>query len=217
MIMLLTAVLVYALVFTTDYAFYVKQGAAYRYVSWQTWILITVGQITLLTLFFSTFLDFFSHLYNEILFLSLLTVVLFSFTYILVKEGLIVSHETSRTERSLTHWYVIVKGAEIVFQQMVYLLIALALVDLVGVFWYTYILYILILSIVHAPVIFGTNKEVSQRLSFGLAAIAAPCFYVFTEIGYFFPAVYLHCLMYVFFWLTFADFDQLEHIVHKRG
>ena len=51
-----------------------------------------------------------------------------------------------------------VKGAEIVFQQGVYLAIALFLVEHMGSYWYTYLAFTAILLIIHTVLIVSCNN-----------------------------------------------------------
>ena len=199
---------VYTIVFLTDYLFYVKQPSSYVYVSRRTWLLFTAGQASIIVLFWADFQPYIAHAWTELLFLGLLTSVVTYFTYALNKENAPVCYVTARTERCLSPGYVIVKGSEIVFQQLVYVAIAVSLVTVVGLHWLTYVLYMIILSIIHAPVVIDMDRSVRKILVFGLTVISAPIFYVYAELQYFFPAVYLHSMMYVFYWLTFADFGD---------
>lgn len=207
MTMVLLAIIVYAAIFLADYMFYVKHGVSYRYVSRRTWCLFTVGQILILAIFFKPFGPFLQHIYVELGFLALLTILISLFTYILTKEQEPVCFISSRTEHCLNPEYVFVKGTEIVFQQLTYCAMALSLLSLLGNYWYTYIIFVFLLIAVHTVVVIGSDINIRKILTFGIAVIAAPCMYIFIEIGWFFPAVYLHSLMYVFYWLTFADFD----------
>ncbi len=204
---LLTAVLLYILVFGADYLFYVKQEKSYKYISVQTYILFVIGQLAAIFLFYNEITSFFVHWQSEVVFLLIFTAFLLLFTYVLMRDRLYVCSMSSRSLRCLTPWYVLVKGAEIVFQQLIYLMVALTLASLLGVHFYTYVAYILILLIMHIVVILGGGQSVVKSLTFGLFAISAPIFYVYTEMGVFWPAVYLHGVMYVFYWLTIADFD----------
>lgn len=211
MLDILLAVLVFTVVFLTDYLFYVKQKSAYNYVSLRTYALFLLGQGVLIAIFFDKLHPYFQHLKAETVFLTVLLLVMVLFAHILMKDRLLVCHIMSRTERCLTPGYVMVKGAEIVFQQLTYLVIALTLVEIMDYTILTFIAFIQILLIMHTPVIISSSKNVISRLTFGIGVIAAPILYVFISVGYFFPAVYLHGIMYVFYWVTFADFED-NHI-----
>ncbi len=207
MINILVAVFIYAVVFLADYLFYVKRPASYRYTSLLNFFLFVGGQITLFLVFFDTLKPFFLHYKSEFFYLACLLVASLVFSRELIKDKLFVCHLTSRTERCLTPSYVAVKGMEIGFQQLTYLVIALSLVKILGFNILAFIAFIQILLIMHTPIIISCNKQVVSRLTFGIGVLAAPILYIFIEIGYFFPAVYLHALMYVFYWVTFADFQ----------
>lgn len=218
MIDVLLAVLIFTAVFLVDYLFYVKQRARYKYVTLHNYFLFIGGQLAILLVFFDKLLPYFLHFRLEFFYLTLLMIATVGFTYTLVKDHMFVCHITSRTECCLTPGYVFVKGAEIVFQQLTYLVIALTLVEVMGFTILTFIAFIQILLIMHTPVIISCNKPVVSRLTFGIGVIAAPILYIFVEVGYFFPAVYLHTLMYIFYWLTFADFERNNHLkVEKSG
>lgn len=207
MLTLLYAVALYVIVFGMDYLFYVKQGDQYNYVSRRTYLLFTAGQLLTIWLFFGLFKPFLSSWLIELSFIGLFAALLVLFTHLLTKDKVYVCSVSSRTLRCLTPAYVLVKGSEIVFQQLVYLVIAFSLIELLGLNALTYLVYIVILFLTHIIVILGGGQSVVKTLTFGLIVIAAPVFYIFTEIGIFWPAVYLHSIMYVFYWLTFADFD----------
>lgn len=204
---LLYAVLLYVVVFGIDYLFYVKQKDTYNYVSRRTYVLFMLGQFATVWLFYDPFKPFLLHFPLEFVMISVFAGLLFLFTYLLTRERVFVCSMSSRTLRCLTPYYVFVKGAEIVFQQMIYLAIALSLTSLLGIHFLTYIAYIVILLVIHIVVILGGGQSVVKSLTFGLFAISVPIFYIFTEHGVFWPAVYIHGIMYVFYWLLFANFD----------
>jgi hypothetical protein len=207
MVTLLLAVALYVLVFGIDYLFYVKQQDAYNYVSRRTISLFLIGQLTATWLFYDLFEPFLSHLPLESVMISVFAVLLFLFTYLLTRERVFVCSMSSRTLRCLTPYYVFVKGAEILFQQTIYLAIALSLTSLLGINFLTYLTYLIILLLAHIVVIIGGGQSVIKSLTFGLFSISVPIFYIFTSLEVFWPAIYLHGLMYVFYWITIADFD----------
>tara|TARA_B100000745_G_scaffold299981_1_gene252278 strand:+ start:907 stop:1584 length:678 start_codon:yes stop_codon:yes gene_type:complete len=218
---LLSAVLLYVVVFGADYLFYVKLKDAYSYVSRRTHILFVAAQIAALWYFFPVFKPYTTKFVAEVTLLGVLVFVLFGFAYALVRDRLYVCKNGTRTLRCLTPYYVWVKGSEIVFQELIYLVIALSLVTLMGVHFYTYLTFVIVLLIIHAVVILGGGQRVKKSLTFGLVVISVPIFYVFVEMQLFWPAVYLHAIMYVFYWLTFADFDvkpgENSHLVKNSG
>ena len=207
MLELLYAVLLYVVVFGIDYLFYVKQKDSYNYVSRRTYALFMLGQFAAIWLFYDLFQPFLIHLPMEFVMISVFAGLLFIFTYQLTRERVFVCSMSSRSLRCLTPYYVFVKGAEIVFQQTIYLAIALSLASLLGIHVLTYVAYMVILLITHIVVILGGGQSVVRSLTFGLFAITAPIFYIFIEYELFWPAVYIHGIMYVFYWLTIADFD----------
>lgn len=221
MITLLSAVLVYVVVFGIDYLFYVKHKDTYKYISLRTYMLFVAGQVAVIGIFYKQLAPFLVYWQSEVAFLSIFTAFLLLFTYVLIRDQLHICSMSSRSLRCLTPWYVLVKGAEIVFQQLIYLVIALTLTSLLGLHFYTYIAYMLILLIIHVVVIIGGGQSVVRSLTFGLFAISVPIFYLYTEMQVFWPAVYLHSIMYVFYWLTIADFDgappKVEQNVEKSG
>lgn len=214
---ILIVVLLFTFVFGVDYLFYVKQKSAYSYSSVQTLVLFLSGQIVLYLLFFDQLAPYIANLRIEFFYLLVLFIATVGFTYALVKDHLLVCHVTSRTERCLTPFYTVVKGSEIGFQQLSYLVIALSLVEILGYTLLTFIAFIQILLIMHTPVILSCNKPVVSRLTFGIGVLAAPILYIFISIGYLFPAIYLHTLLYVFYWLTFADFERNNHLVVQKS
>ena len=207
MIEILYAVALYVIVFGIDYLFYVKQKIRYEYVSRRTYFLFIAGQITAVWLFYDVFKQFVAQFPTELLFVSVLAGLLILFTYAMTRDKVYVCNLGSRSFRCLTPWYVVVKGAEIIFQQLIYLVIALSLVSLMGINLGTYTVYVFILLVAHVIVIVGCTRTIAKRLTFGLFAISIPIFYIFTAQGILWPAVYLHGIMYVFYWLLFADFD----------
>lgn len=207
MVELLLAVFLYVVVFGIDYLFYVKQKDAYNYVSRRTYVLFMLGQFTAIWLFYDLFKPFLDDLLLEFVMISIFAGLLFIFAYLLTKDKILVCSLSSRTLRCLTPYYVFVKGAEIVFQQLIYLVIALSLASILGIHLLTYLVYIVILLVTHVVVILGGGQNVVKSLTFGLFAISVPIFYIFTSVEVFWPAVYLHGIMYVFYWVTFADFD----------
>ena len=224
MIILLLAVALYVMVFGIDYLFYMKQRESYLYVSRRTYGLFMLGQITAIALFYPLFSSYTVNFLTEFLFLAGFAGLLIFFTHQLTKDRIYVCNMNSRSFRCLTPWYVWVKGSEIVFQQLIYAAIALSLQSILGIHLGTYLVYIVILLIIHTILVLNCGKAVAKQLSFGLFAIAAPIFYIFTTYDVIWPAIYLHGIMYVFYWLIYADFDvsPLETVhtpeeVDKRG
>jgi len=204
---LLSAVILYVFVFGIDYLFYVKQKEYYNYTSVRTYLLFMLGQITVLWLFYDLLKPFLTNWPVELATISFFAGLLLLFTYTLTHDRIYVCSMSSRTLRCLTPLYVVVKGSEIVFQEMMYLVIALLLASLLGSGFLTYVAFVLVLLTMHVVVILGGQQKVIKSLTFGLLAISVPIFYIFTHLGVFWPAVYLHGIMYVFYWLTFANFD----------
>jgi len=212
---LLYASALYVAVFGIDYLFYVKQKSHYKYVSRRTFALFVTGQIAALLLFIDLFKPYIANFFTETAFIAVFTVLMVTFTYQLTKDNVLVCNLGSRTFRCLTPWYVLVKGAEIIFQQLIYVALAISLANLLGINVGTYIAYTAILLIIHTVVIVGCTKSIAKRLTFGVFAMAVPMFYIFTVQELFWPAVYVHGIMYVFSWITFADFDVLPSSTKK--
>jgi hypothetical protein len=166
-----------------------------------------MGQIVAIALFYPLFSSYTVNFITEFLFLAGFAGLLIFFTHQLTKDRIYVCNPNSRSFRCLTPWYVWVKGAEIVFQQLIYATIALSLQSILGIHLGTYLVYIVILLVSHTVLVLNCDKAVAKQLSFGLFAIAAPIFYIFTTYDVIWPAIYLHSIMYVFYWLIYADFD----------
>lgn len=218
---LLSASLLYVLIFGIDYLFYIHLKERYQYVSRRTWILFIFAQGIALWYFAPFFKPYFTNIITEVTLLGVLVGLLYLFAYALMRDNLYICQDSTRTLRCLTPFYVWVKGGEIVFQELIYLVIAYSLTSLLGLNLASYISFVIVLMIIHVVVILGGGQRVVKSLTFGLAGISVPIFYIFVEMQLFWPAVYLHAIMYVFYWLVFADFDvkpgQNAHIVHKSG
>lgn len=204
---LLVIVAIFTTVFGIDYLRYQKNPLTYQYVSWETYALLILGQVAVIAYDYTYFQPFFEHATTEIVAILILLALILLFSFALKRERLLVCHTSSRTERCLTPGYVMVKGAELVFQQLTYAAIAFSLASQLGVSLYTFIAYTLILLIIHTPLIISMNKSATMRLSFGIFALSAPLFYSFVFLELFSPAIYLHSLLYIFLWLTFADWE----------
>lgn len=218
MLSLLGVVIVYTFVFGVDYLRYRSNPLTYQYVSRRTYLLFLVGILPIIYLFYTDFESFFEHIYTEIALISLLLAMMLLFSYLLSRERLLVCHTSSRTERCLTAGYVLTKGKEIMFQQFCYAGVAFSLVTLLGSGFWTYVGYIVILLIMHTPVILSMNVSAASRLTLGILVMAAPLFYIFIEVQHFWPSMYLHALLYVFLWLTFADWEgKIIHVSHETN
>jgi len=204
---LLFAVAIYVVVFGIDYLFYTKQKKTYQYVSRRTYVLFMTGQIAVFWLFYEHFQTHTSLLLTELVFVSIFAGLLLLFARQLTKDKVYVCNINERSYRCLTPWYVLVKGAEIVFQQMIYMVVAHSLADLLGVSILSYITFVVILLIMHSVIILGCSKANIKQLSFGIIALSVPIFYIFTSLDMLWPAVYLHGILFVFYWITFSDFD----------
>lgn len=208
---LLGAVLIYELVFGADYLFYVKQKSHYNYVSVRTFLLFIGGQTAIILLFLDEFQPFIENIYTELVFVGILVGVLLSFSYIVSRENTRIRSTISRTERSFTPGYVLAKGTDILFQQMVYAAIAISLVGILGTSTVTYISFMVILVIIHTPIVLKTNKQTFYILTLGLMVFSAPFLYAFSELMLFWPSVYIHSLAYTFMWMAFADSEDQKH------
>lgn len=204
---ILLASLVYVVTFGLDYLFYVKLKSAYNYVSRRTYVLFIIAQATSAVLFLPYYQPFLEHFVTEVVMLAIITLFLYVFAYALIRDRLKICSMSSRSLRCLSPGYVFVKGSEIVFQQLIYAAIAFSLVQHIGLHFYTYVAFVLILLSIHVAAIIGGKQQVVKSLTLGLALISIPSFYIYTEIGHFWPAIYLHSLLYVFYWLVIADFD----------
>lgn len=213
---LLSATLLYILIFGADFLFYVKLKDSYSYVSRRTYALFILGQICAIWYFYPILQPYIDNIVSELLLLAVFAGILFMFAYALIRDQLYVCSNGSRTLRCLTPFYVLVKGAEIVFQELIYLVIAVSLASLLGVNFLTYLAFTLILLIIHIVVIIGGGQSVVKSLTFGLFAISVPIFYIFIEMQLIWPAVYLHSIMYVFYWLMIADFDVKPGKIHQK-
>lgn len=214
MVSLFGAVAVYGLIFGLDYLLYKSNKTQYKYVSRRTYGLFLGGQMLMLGLFWSYYRPFFDNFATEAAAVVMLLFFVIFFSSVLSREKLMVCHFYSRTERCLTPHYVLVKGADIVFQQLVYLVIAISLAEMIGVSWVVYVIYTAILAAIHLPVVLSANTETIKLFSFGLFTISAPIFYVYNELGLFWPAIYLHSLLYIFHWLMNGDWEGRKVVPH---
>lgn len=204
---LLLVVGIYIAVYGTDYLFYVTQRNQYAYVSRRTYAIFIVGQIALVAGFFAYFEPFVANFATELTAIALILAVILLFSASFHVERLLVCNTASRTERCLTPGYVFVRGADIIFQQITYLLIALMIQNMFTTGIWPYLLYTVILVIMHTPVVLSMNKHLMWLYTGGIAVLATPFYYIHTELTLFWPAVYLHTLIYVFLWLAFADME----------
>ena len=204
---LLVVVAIFTAVLGIDYLFYLKEGTSYEYVSRRTSLLFILGQIVLMCQFWDYFKPFVANAATELTFIAIQLFMILLFSAALMREKLLVCHTSSRTERCLTPGYVFTKGPELMFQQMAYLVAGLSLVEILGLHFYTYVAFAAVLLIMHTPVILSMNKPAAKRLTLGIFAISGPILYSFTAFHVFWPALYVHALLYVFLWLTFADWE----------
>ena len=202
---ILIASVVYLAIYLIDYLFYVKQGEKYKYVSYGTYFLLISGIILINILFYAEFALFYANIRTEVFAMAILTGMMLFIATIFTRNGLLVCNTTSRTERCMTPGYVMVRGADIFFQQITYYIIALALADMLGLTFSAYLSFIIIISLIHTPVVLSTNKDVKHLLGFGLAVFSVPFFYTYTSLGLIWPALYVHSLAYVFIWMALAD------------
>lgn len=210
MSILLTVCGLYVVVFGVDFLRYLHNKDKYNYVSWETWSLFALAQAVVIFVYFPVFKPFFEHFLSEMVFIAILTSFLFLFTYALMRDSLYVCYDSTRTLRCLSPAYVFVKGGEIVFQELCYLVIAYAITAILGLNIASYLAFVVILMLIHVVVILGGGQRVIKSLTLGLFLISVPIYYTFMEIGHIWPAIYLHSIMYVFYWLIFADFDVLS-------
>jgi hypothetical protein len=213
MINLVLVTLIFLTFFGLDYWWYKKDKQHYQYVSRRTYLLFIVGQISLVAVFYASFEPFLQTVLTEIVLISTLNIFFLLFSYILSREKLLVCHYSSRTERCLTPYYVQVKGTEIVLQQLAYAVIAYEIVQILNTGWVAYLTYVALLLVIHTPLVLSTNPPAFQRLTFGILAISAPIYYIYTELNVFWPAIYLHVLLYVFLWLMDGNWEGSGKLV----
>ena len=204
---LLVVVFIYSVVFGADYLWFRLNPRTYNYVSRGTYLTFLLGQLALIYLYFSRLQSFFNDLTTEVVALSILLGALIAFTVVFHVNHLKICHGTTRTELCLTPGYLFVKGADIMFQQLCFLLIALIIKDIVEIGALRYLLFAVVVLIMHTPLEIGIGKQWFQFYIFFSIVLTAPFFYTYTSLELFWPALYIHTLGYVGMWLALADME----------
>lgn len=205
MIELAIPILVYLLVYTADYLRFVRNKLSYNYVSWETVALFLGGQVVIFAWYFLYFKDLLANAVVEGVLIGALLATLMIVAKQFYVEQYPMCTVGSRTERCLSLGYIIVKGTDIMFQQMVYFVLAVTLSSSLGDSALFYGLFLVILCIIHTPIILSNSQLTAQLLTLGIAVMAIPIAYIYTELTLLWPAVYLHVLLYFFYWITFSE------------
>ena len=200
---------IYVLVYAIDYGRFDILRKRYEYVSRETLFLFIFGILLLLGVFHMELATFFSH---NITTEAAIILGSFSFslltTTILYKTDTKVCYTIVRSEHCLVPLYTFVKGKDILFQQLAFLLLALFVSHETGTTLLGYITYMLLLAITHIPIVLSSvNNKWKYGYIIGISLLSFPFFYSYTVLGLFWPAVILHGIISTFVWIAIASDD----------
>lgn len=210
----LAAAILYLGIYGLEWLLEKVKKARIKYVSWETVLLFGLG----ITLIFNTFPETVkvAEIYS---FTELFAGSILLFGLLLVAFLFHVEHERictigGRVEQCMSEAFVIIKGIEIHFQQLVYLVVAVHLPTFAFAIL-QYLLFLGIVFMVHLPVLLRVNRATSTYFAWGSLLISVPIYYIHTEIGQFWPAIYIHTLLYVFYWLVFSNIGFGDNSVDR--
>lgn len=178
----------------------------YKYVSRETYFLFLSGILALFAVFHMELTRFFSHnTYTELAFLlAIFSVSLFS-SLVMYKTQAHVCYIITRSERCLVPFYVFVRALDLLFQQLAFLLLAIAVSRVTDISYLGYIVYGIILALTQIPVVLSSDTLWKYTFIIGIVVLSAPFYYTYTILGLLWPAAVLHTLMHVFIWIGLAN------------
>ena len=213
---IITVCLLYAFVYSFDYFRLWYHGNRYSYVSYGTFWQFFTAVLALVYLFHMELKQYFSvNFGSEVFFL------LFAYFFGLILSSLLYRHkervcyQIGRAYKCLVPLYIAVKAKDLLFQQFSYLILAIFISREIGFGFDAALAYTLMLLVINIPVVIGATKIWKQYILFGSVILAIPFFYTYTKLGLFWPAMYLHAILYVFIWLTALDDEEIAKDVGK--
>lgn len=212
---LLIPIAIYLGIYAIEWiVWHVKKGQI-SYVSWETLLTFLIGIVVLIYIFNDIvskkqFLSL-----NEALPTLLLFGALSAAIYTFHVEHRRICTIGGRVEACISEYYLTIKAVEIVFQQLIYLIIVTELLSLPVDLVYKYLFFVLIVVFLHIPVYLRVSTEKGKFFAVGSLLISVPIFYVFSSFELFWPALYVHALLYVFYGLIFSNLGFVENSVDR--
>lgn len=203
---ILLAAGLFVLVATADYIRYALQDHRYRYVSRETYILYILGIIATISLFHMELSSFFSGRWQtEVVFTLVAFVAPLISSFALQRNQVRVCLTILRTGKCFEPAYIFVKSKEVLFQQLLFLVLAVSVSREISHDFSAFLLYILIIAIIQIPLMLHVERFWKYLFGLGFIFIATIFYYTYIQLGMFWPAVYIHALFYAFIWLVLSD------------
>lgn len=213
----LLAVIVYFGVFFPDYWFYTRHKTNYNYVSLRTAGLFILGIFTIALLNIGEFRLYFNDFLAEFSLVLALFAALLLLTRYFVVKGYQLYYQNRSLSYRLTAKYVAIKSLEITFQQITFLAITLIIVQKVGTSIFALMLIMQVILMMHSPLIMSINKNALYATTYGLAMLSSPLLFMFVSTSSFYPAIYIHAILYVLFWTIIGDLEEQTTNVDNSG
>ncbi len=206
----------YVFVYSFDYFRLWCNETRYKYVSYGTFWQFFGAILTLLYLFHMELDQYFSQNFASesffLLFAYFFGLILSTCLY-QTKER--VCYQIGRAYKCLVPLYIAVKAKDLLFQQLCYLLLAIFVSREIGFGFDAALSYVVMLLIINIPMVIGATVDWKRYVLIGSALLAIPFFYTYTKLGLFWPAMYLHAILYVFVWITALDAEDLAKDLGK--
>ena len=196
-------------VFAASCGCYLLRPDTHRYVSRETVLIYLIGLFLLSAGFHMELNGFFRDIWQtELLFISVLFFGALAASYGLYKQDVLVCVEMFRTERCIRPQYVLVKSLEILVVQVSLLLLALFVSREMDTTAPAIILLAIIALLTQLPRLLHVKRLWKAALFIGLTFLAVVSYHTYIHLGVFWPAAYLHALLYVFVWMGLADLSD---------
>ena len=196
----------FALVSTLDYVRYALSSSTYQYVSRETYLLYILAVMASLLLFLDEITAFIGQRFHvELFYLLLLFFVALFGSIAMKRQDIAICTRILRSYKCISPLYILVKSKEVLFQQIIFVMMALSVSREIGTGFYGVLTFILVSLVIHIPILLHVERF--WRLTYGSVMVFASVifFYTYVSLDLFWPAVYVHAIIYTFFWVSLAE------------
>ena len=193
-------------VFSIDYLRFLLFPTTYRYVSYETYALYIVSFVASFIIFIDQITIFINdRLHVELTYLFILFFAALGSSLAMRRHGVNICTTILRSYKCISPLYVLIKTKEILLQQTLFVVLALAVSREIGTGFLGVVGFMLISLLIQIPIMLHV-KHFWRYLYGGVMLFGSVIFfYTYVSLELFWPAVYVHAVIYTFIWLTLAE------------
>ncbi len=203
---ILLAAGIFSFIFGLDYLRYLLFPATYRYVSYETYILYIIGVVATFVVFIDEISLFIGdRLHVELIYLFILFFTALGCSIAMKRHGVNICTTILRSYKCISPLYVLIKTKELLLQQTLFVVLAVGVSREIGTGFWAVLTFILVSLLVQIPIMLHV-KHFWRYLYLGIMGFASVIFfYTYVSLELFWPAMYVHAVIYTFIWLSLAD------------